>query len=52
MFIKHYREIRPYSEHELAAWRLPVVAARLFFESIPEERQDLTMFLESHLERQ
>jgi len=52
MFIKHYRELHPYSEQELAAWRLPVVAARLFFESIPEERQDLTIFLESHLERQ
>jgi len=52
MFIKHYRELRPYSEQELEAWRLPIVAARLFFESIPEERRDLTIFLESHLERQ
>ena len=52
MFIKHYRELRPYSEQDLEAWRLPVVAARLFFESIPEERRHLTIFLESHLERQ
>jgi uncharacterized protein (TIGR02172 family) len=52
MFIKHYRELRPYSEQDMAAWRVPIVAARLFFESIPEERRDLMMFLESHLERQ
>jgi uncharacterized protein (TIGR02172 family) len=52
MFIKRYRELRPYSEQDMAAWRVPIVAARLSFESIPEERRDLTIFLESHLERQ
>lgn len=52
MYSKHYRELRPYSEQELTAWRLPVIAARLFFDSIPEERRYLTILLESHLERQ
>jgi len=51
MYNKRYRELRPYSKQELAVWRAPIVAARLFFESIPEERKELTMFLESHLER-
>jgi uncharacterized protein (TIGR02172 family) len=52
MYSKRYRELRPYSEQDMAAWRVPIVAARLFFESIAEERRDLTIFLESHLEQQ
>ena len=39
-YLRRYRQLRPYAEQELSAWRVPMAAARLAFEGLTEkERQ-------------
>jgi hypothetical protein len=49
MYMKHYRKLHLHSEQHLAAWRLPIVALRLEFQPITEERQRLLAYIEAHL---
>lgn len=50
LYLRRYRQLRPFADEELAAWQLPIVAARLAAEDIPEERARLTEYLERALD--
>lgn len=49
VYMKHYRRLHVYSEQDLTAWRLPVVALRLELEPITEERQRLLAYIDAHI---
>jgi Ser/Thr protein kinase RdoA (MazF antagonist) len=49
-YLRRYLQLRPASRQELAAWRLPVAAARLS-EDIPEEREQVLALVEASLEK-
>jgi len=51
VYLRRYRQLRPFLASELVAWRIPMVALRLA-EGIPEERESLVAFLETSLRRQ
>ena len=46
LYLRRYRQLRPFADEELAAWQLPMVAVRLAAEDIPEERQRMTDYVE------
>jgi aminoglycoside phosphotransferase (APT) family kinase protein len=48
LYLRRYFELRPASQEQLAAWQLPVAAARLS-EDIPEERERLLALVKASL---
>jgi len=46
VYLKRYRQLRSHSEQELAAWQVPIAAARLTSEPISEEREQLLAFID------
>jgi len=50
LYLRRYLELRPASRQELAAWQLPVAAARLS-ERIPEEQAEVLAIVERCLPR-
>lgn len=50
IYLKRYRQLRPFTDEELGAWKAPMVAIRLAMEDIPEERRGLTDYLERALD--
>ena len=39
VYLTRYRQLRPHSQHEQSAWRIPNAAARLVFENLTEEER-------------
>jgi uncharacterized protein (TIGR02172 family) len=50
LFLKQYRRLRPFTDEQLAAWKVPIVAPRALRDNIPEERQRMMDYLERALE--
>jgi len=50
VYLRRYRQLRPFQQRELVAWRVPVAAARLA-EAIPEETEPVVAFIETSLRR-
>lgn len=50
IYLKRYRELRPFLDRELEDWK-PVMAAARLVEDIPEERESLVTFIEAALRR-
>lgn len=46
LYLRRYRQLHPFTDEELAAWKLPTVALRLAREDIPEERQRMMGYIE------
>jgi uncharacterized protein (TIGR02172 family) len=54
-YIKHYRQLRPFRDEELAAWKLPMVALRLLRDGhhiLPEERERMTDYIKRAIKKQ
>jgi len=54
LYLRRYRQLRPFADEEMAAWKLPMVALRLVRDEdilFPGERQRLTGYIESALDQ-
>ena len=52
-YIRRYRQLRPFRDEELAAWKLPMVALRLLRDGhhlLPEERRRMMDYIERALD--
>jgi len=50
-YLRRYRQLRPFADEELAAWKLPMVARRLVRDNIlPEERRRMMDYIERALD--
>jgi len=51
LYLRRYRQLRPFADKELAVWQLPMVVRRLVRDKIlPEERRRMTDYVERALE--
>ena len=49
LYLRHYCQLRPFSDDELASWKLPMVALRLTRENVPREQRRLMDYIERAL---
>jgi aminoglycoside phosphotransferase (APT) family kinase protein len=49
VYLKRYRQLRPFKDEELDAWKLLILATRVQAEPIPEETEQLLRVMESYL---
>jgi aminoglycoside phosphotransferase (APT) family kinase protein len=46
LYLRRYRQLHPFADEELTAWKLPIVALRLARDTIPEERRRMMAYIE------
>jgi hypothetical protein len=50
-YLRRYRQLRPFADEEVAAWKLPTVVLRLVRDAIPpEERRRMMEYIERALD--
>ena len=50
-YLRRYRQLRPFVDEELAAWKVPMVARRLVRDNtLPEKRRRMTEYIERALD--